>query len=580
MWSDFFSYTCESQKAMSDQKKTTDVSGPLYTSLDSSVREIRLLNLHPGEFTNDLVCSFIRGSIGHLVPYQALSYVWGSQEYKSPVTLAGHDWHVTPSLAAALRHLRSQKEPLTLWIDQLCINQEDDEERNSQVGLMRDIYAGAKRVLVWLGESTPVSDTAFDVLTRLDPSKFEDETATIAYDLLQRREFREWTRAVITSIFFNPWWQRVWIIQEIAYAQDALVLCGARSTPWRTVSGIIKAIWSQCADIVEEIEGDMGRTEPKSFIWQRLDKVRRKIQEGHQGIKAWDLILWFRYCQSTRPEDRVYALLGLCLDIKESGFKVDYKRPHHDTFTLFTKHMIDAERSLRWLSFAGSEVVPAAQPSWCPCFDLPAGVIPDPLLAYMDLFNADGAAELSASISLTPPVLSVRGVQIDLLDQFCHGFQNILRECTKPPNNDAVGIWSLNRAQPRYEQLLQLALEKCLTADRGTVGEAGSITRYRPDGSFILQLKDAKQRAGDNKPLLAEAFKPWKHGMMVLVASTLMNRALFISKTGWVGLVPWWAKPGDLICILFGCKVPVILREQGDHYQYIGERLVKLCLAS
>jgi hypothetical protein len=104
--------------------------------------------------------------------------------------------------------------------------------------------------------------------------------------------------------------------------------------------------------------------------------------------------------------------------------------------------------------------------------------------------------------------------------------------------------------------------------------------QIQPDGSFMLQMRDAKQRAADNEPLLAEAFEPWKHGMMALVGSTLMNRALFVSEMGWVGLVPRWAKPGDLICILFGCKVPVVLRRQEDHYQYIGERLVKLCLAS
>jgi hypothetical protein len=258
---------------------TPDVSGPLYTSLDSAVREIRLLKLHPREFTSDLVCSFIYGSIGHLAPYEALSYVWGSQDYKSLVILSGYDWHVTPSLAAALRRLRSETEPLTLWIDQLCINQEDDEERNSQVGLMRDIYAGAKRVLVWLGESTPASEKIFDVLPHVNPAQFEDEA--IAYNVLQLRNVREWTRAVITCIFFNPWWQRVWIIQEIAYAQDALVLCGARSATWRTVSGVINAIWSHCSDIVEEIERNMGRTEPKSFIWQRLEHVRRKIKEDH-----------------------------------------------------------------------------------------------------------------------------------------------------------------------------------------------------------------------------------------------------------------------------------------------------------
>ena len=61
------------------------------TSLDSAVREIRLLQFHPGEFTGDVVCSFTRGSVGHLVPYDALSYVWGSQDYKTPVALSGHD---------------------------------------------------------------------------------------------------------------------------------------------------------------------------------------------------------------------------------------------------------------------------------------------------------------------------------------------------------------------------------------------------------------------------------------------------------------------------------------------------------
>jgi hypothetical protein len=380
------------------------------------------------------------------------------------------------------------------------------------------------------------------------------------------------------SIFFNPWWQRVWIIQEIVYARDALVLCGARSETWRTVSAAIQAIWSYCPDLVEEVERDMGRKEPKYFIWQRLEHIRREIQEDKRGIKAWDLIRYFRYCQSTRPEDRIYALLGLCTDIKGTGFEVDYNRSHHDTFTLFTKHMIETERSLRWLSLAGSEPVPTAQPSWCPCFDLPAGVVPDTILSSMDLFNADGSAEFSVSISLNPPVLSATGVQIDRLDQFCHGFQHILGECIKGPNNDSAGRLSLNRAQSRYMQPLQLVLEKCLTADRGSDIE-GRFTRYKPNGSFIQDMIALKTVA-DKKPLPAEVFNPWQRGMMVLIGSTLMNRALFVSETGWVGLVPRWAKPGDLICILFGSKVPVVLREQEDHYQYIGERLVKLCLAS
>jgi hypothetical protein len=257
----------------------------------------------------------------------------------------------------------------------------------------------------------------------------------------------------------------------------------------------------------------MGRREPKYFIWQRLEHIRWEIQEDKRDIKTWDLIRYFRYCQSTRPEDRIYALLGLCTDIKGTGFEVDYNRSHHDTFTLFTKHMIETERSLRWLSLAGSEPVPTAQPSWCPCFDLPGGVTPDTLLSSMDLFNADGSAEFSVSTSLTPPVLSATGVQIDRLDQFCHGFQDIPRKCIKPPNNDSAGRLSLNRAQSRYGQSLQLILEKCLTADRGSDAE-GRIIGYKPNGSFIQDMI-ALKTAADKKPLPAEVFNPWQNGMTV-----------------------------------------------------------------
>jgi len=183
---------------------------------------------------------------------------------------------------------------------------------------------------------------------------------------------------------------------------------GARSETWRTVGAAIQAIWSYCPDLVEEVERDMGRREPKYFIWQCLEHIRRKIQDK-RDIKVWDLIRYFRYCQSTRPEDRIYALLGLCTDIKGTGFEVDYNRSRHDTFTLFTKHMIETERSLRWLSLAGSESVPTAQLSWCPCFDLPGGVIPDTLLSSMDLFNADGSAEFCVVTSLTPASLVCDG---------------------------------------------------------------------------------------------------------------------------------------------------------------------------
>jgi hypothetical protein len=100
-----------------------------------------------------------------------------------------------------------------------------------------------------------------------------------------------------------------------------------------------------------------------------------------------------------------------------------------------------------------------------------------------------------------------RKFSLTCLDQFCHEFHDILRECIKPPNNDSVERWSLNQAQPRDVQLLQLALEKCLTADRGTDVDGSRISRYKLDRSFVQQTNELKT-AADKEPLPAEKFKP------------------------------------------------------------------------
>ncbi|KAH8891552.1 hypothetical protein GQ53DRAFT_604942, partial [Thozetella sp. PMI_491] len=84
--------------------------------------------------------------------FEALSYAWGLPTATRPTRADGKEFHVTVNLYAALRRLRMASRERVVWIDQLCINQTDDQEKSQQVALMSRIYSAAQRVIVWLGD--------------------------------------------------------------------------------------------------------------------------------------------------------------------------------------------------------------------------------------------------------------------------------------------------------------------------------------------------------------------------------------------------------------------------------------------
>jgi hypothetical protein len=120
-----------------------------------TARPIRLLRLLPvTSFIEDIRCELFNTTLDAKEDFEALSYTWGNPSETSPVVLHGQRHDVTKNLASALRHLRYHDRQRILWVDALCIDQDNIEERNQQVTQMRDIYreGGAKRVVVWLGE--------------------------------------------------------------------------------------------------------------------------------------------------------------------------------------------------------------------------------------------------------------------------------------------------------------------------------------------------------------------------------------------------------------------------------------------
>lgn len=183
---------------------------------------IRVLQLLPAqEWTDEVKCRLKVVSLEDSnLQFQALSYTWGAPGTHRAITCEGESMLVTANLFSALARIRNQSSTVVIWIDAVCINQQDLRERESQVRLMGRIYRQASSVIVDLGDSLH-SELLAPLLLQLQQMAEEHlETAEMEFGELYERyhlpesgslDWKAWA-AVITS----PWFQRAWIIQEFA----------------------------------------------------------------------------------------------------------------------------------------------------------------------------------------------------------------------------------------------------------------------------------------------------------------------------------------------------------------------------
>lgn len=152
-----------------------DTSSPFtYSSLNTFQSEIRLISLQPSRENDSIECTLSPANLDERPSYAALSYEWGLATVAScceHITLNGRDYPVRKNLWLALYHLRLEDCRRTIWVDSLCINQEDVRERNHQVALMGRIYSQASSVIAWLRvkDSDDIISQTEDLISILHP---------------------------------------------------------------------------------------------------------------------------------------------------------------------------------------------------------------------------------------------------------------------------------------------------------------------------------------------------------------------------------------------------------------------------
>jgi len=231
----FVQYLREKQIAKLEPCKYTTLKG-LYST--------RLIDLLPGQWNEVPSCTIHEFELEAAPEYEALSYVWGETENPVQIICNGCILSVTPNLAAALVGIRHKTKVKTLWIDAICINQSNVLERNQQVGIMYRIYQSARNVLIWIGHERKDTRLAFESFRPLgkiliDPtvafaSPSNLATLRLCYERVSSLGTGVWDG--LEDVFMRPWFERVWIIQEVVSAKRALLICGSCRIPWRIFS--------------------------------------------------------------------------------------------------------------------------------------------------------------------------------------------------------------------------------------------------------------------------------------------------------------------------------------------------------
>jgi len=412
-----------------------------------TVRSIRLLSF---ENVADLSLRLKAFSVPKLPQYKALSYTWGkatceessdNQNNNPPaiyhIKINNKVFGVSENLYDALQQLRTEDVGY-LWVDAICINQIDPEERASQVLLMGDIYSDAERVIVWLGKDDSDLEAMIWLQDILAP------IWTVAQEQIDRMDYRLAALLEISAgelarrlgsvkRFFKRrrWFRRAWIIQETVLAKGIELRNGKVRLKWDIIvfvthnaatttplaAGHMEAL-RFCRDLVQK--GSLIGPDPK---FPELQSRRYMWFLNYYRV----IVRFLMEFETTCEHDKIYAGLGMAEKILGPGPTLpivpDYKKHWTDVFVSFTILILQELPSIQLIAnFQNRVERENSLPSWCPDYRLPSCSSLTHWTVFTlncELWSASGSLDGLKPVSIiNEKVLSVNGKLLDIITEF------------------------------------------------------------------------------------------------------------------------------------------------------------------
>ncbi|KAH8692468.1 heterokaryon incompatibility protein-domain-containing protein [Phaeosphaeriaceae sp. PMI808] len=547
---------------------------------------IRLFELELSTSTHDP----IRGHLKHVnlseAPhFEALSYVWGDARVKIPIILGDSRFEVTLNLWNALFRMRGANSSQLLWIDSMCIDQQNEQEKSHQVQMMREIYLSADNVIIWLGEqSTSGENDLLHAVNSLDPE--------LAQKALER-------------IASKPWFYRTWTMQEIVLAKRATIKISGQTCDWGDIKSLKKTSESYSGSSYLPFHG----LSPNQHLSRLRDLCSLDVNDPNSNTRTAQMFLYSSVCEATDPRDKVYGLLGM---FEGPLINVDYTLGADIIYRRFTEAIIKRSGSLKILYKFGTKKTIDGLPSWVPDYSVsrPAGVIPE---CYNDWLE-DQDLGLPRTIKFVDDALILTGIPFSKIN----ATGDVLSEDT------ALGVTIGSEAFRKvlsgweslactldanvFEQPLPICFLETITAQdyrQETVyNSAGMLDWYNKYGagptklhdkqpfidyqdrmeleSWLSDSKDRETRQGESAMIITmpgngahPKVEEWggrpKGGPEAHIArltrrleQVCYSRCFFTTEKGDMGLAPEGTQAGDVV-VYFECGLfPFVLRQRED----------------
>ena len=581
-----------------------------YQPLNPTKKQVRLLRLAPGKILSPIRGSLIVVSLDKLRRrkwrrlriWSALSYVWGTSPQNHSIKISRQHVPITPTLRNALQFLRYPDGERYLWIDQICINQEDIQERNAQVQLMHAIYSGASHVIAWFdplfSDSPENLADLFSLINRAGPKiqntpdvpygpKEEPGRTVLANTRMEVTEMLRLHHTDLTfeqvvhrlyeylrEFFRTSWFQRLWTLQEGILGEFLFLQVGWTYIAWSDLMQVYDKLRllsygsPKLVPPIEILNGIVNLTDLRNRI-HRIDRADLCLSDlvPHIHRKASD------------DRDCIYGLLGMLSNKFIRLIEPNYSLDVDTVFKKAALAMIQTDEHLAALGLccAGNQSEKYRLPSWCQDWSKKSSsrCRMDNILS-LDRggrvnypFNAalESGPQMVSDISNN--ILCLRGIFIDevstrigkdTLGEHTHHdicqFWNIVRNALVPSGDDAI--------EGRYQALWRTIIMD--TANPGNRLNEPGISRAT---NWMAQLDqgtvatDILEQEGVGTDLSI--------GHMTFRISNIGRGldTLFETRNRRFGITCPHVLPGDKICLLYGGHFPFVLREVGTFKSFV-----------
>lgn len=604
----------------------------IYQSIGSNA--IRLLSIKAALADEQIECALITvDNLDEAPPFEAVSYVWGQELSPVPVFCNGAQKLVTRNLEDALRYLRplpnwnsvpvwSPQNPLhssrhvwrdfarnryeqhenatslqrLVWIDALCINQDEMAERASQVKLMGRIYQKAADVKIWLGNAAPDMPTVLALIAQalrnvgeqqehileLRPS-YDKEYKNVVHGL-PRPSAAAWD--VFRTFFSNPWFERVWIVQEAVLARTAVVIVGDWHIDWAALGQAAAWFTAQGYSLPRTLTAPNFREATLLPVASAAALWEIHALEGKRAPLLY-LLKEFRLRLAGQQVDKLYATFGLAeetADVTEGRWdkllEPNYDKPVEAVYRDAARFLINKYGSLLVLSQVDRHPSgPQSLPSWAPDWSRVKASSAIWSTSEQRGCNADGGEPFSLDTAQNEDHLLLKGVRADIILSYTNklenrGTGNVVYEKERGFISDSWRLASsLQHGHGNAESQASAPRDFVEALTAGSRKYSNDVDTAVKDASawFMKYLGHELVATGGSMWKWANKAKADRTRFHQAFVRSCTDRRFFITQSGLMGIGPAYMAADDAVVVLFGAKVPFVMRQQGRRYRLIGE---------